>query len=437
MSQEKINQKANSEKYLKKMLACHFGRISLLDFIRSQNVSVWWNSEKRNKKLSIAFMNFILSLVDSKCDDAVRYRKEIANNCTPWLLCCKSFMRLAYVEYAYYCEATGKNLMEPSVLSVAFGISKRKKESFLDAIHKRLSKSKIVAKAYSAFLEFKRAEVLYYSLPIKNCAVCATMGAGKSTFINALIGCDVLPSRCEATTAKITSVYDKDGQNRMVGFFQKAKGRVGEICWDVSLSVLDAWNSNKEIVHLFLRGDLDGIGNKGMVVAVHDTPGTNNSSDSSHHKVTLDFLAENKMDLILFVLNAEQLGTSDENSLLREIYSNVVKRSKTDVLFILNKIDSIDPGKESLNKMILDTTKQLEEIGFAKPIVLPVASKAARLLKMKAKGLDTHMTSKERRELALLIHNASDSQSQLLNATGIPCVERRIEEFFTTEGVKQ
>ena len=414
----------------------HFMRVELLEFIRSQRVSVWWNDDDRNEKLSVAFRAFILSLIDGKCNDAARHRKEIANNCTPWLLCCKSFMRLAYVEYAYYCEATGKNLMEPSVLP-AFGISKRKIESFLDAIHKRLHKSKIVANAYSEFLEFKRAEVLYYSLPIKNCAVCATMGAGKSTFINALLGCDVLPSRCEATTAKITSVYDKDGQNRMVGFFQKAKGSVGEICWDVSLSVLDAWNSNKEIVHIFLRGDLDGIGNKGMVVAVHDTPGTNNSSDSSHHKVTLDFLAENKMDLILFVLNAEQLGTSDENSLLREIYSNVVKRSKTDVLFILNKIDSIDPGKESLNKMILDTTKQLEEIGFAKPIVLPVASKAARLLKMNAKGLNTHMTSKERRELALLIHNASDSQSQLLNATGIPCVERRIEEFFTTEGVKQ
>jgi GTPase Era involved in 16S rRNA processing len=186
-------------------------------------------------------------------------------------------------------------------------------------------------------------------------------------------------------------------------------------------------------VHLFLRGDLDGIGNKGMVVAVHDTPGTNNSSDSSHHKVTLDFLSENKMDLILFVLNAEQLGTSDENSLLREIYSNVVKKSKTDVLFILNKIDSIDPEKESLEKMIRDTIKQLEEIGYAKPTVFPVASKAARLLKMKAKGLDTHMTPRERRELALLIHNTSDTLSQLLNATGLPCVERRIEEFLTSK----
>ena len=36
------------------------------------------------------------------------------------------------------------------------------------------------------------------------------MGAGKSTFINALLGCDVLPARNEATTAKITSVYDRD-----------------------------------------------------------------------------------------------------------------------------------------------------------------------------------------------------------------------------------
>ena len=414
----------------------HFMRIDLLEFIRSQRVSVWWNDDDRNEKLSVAFRAFILSLIDGKFNDAVRHRKELANNCTPWLLCCKSFMRLAYVEYAYFCEATGKRMVDSVAILTAFGIGKRKSKVLFDALHKRLSKSKIVAKTYSAFLEFKNTEVSYYDLPIKNCAVCATMGAGKSTFINALLGCDVLPARNEATTAKITSVYDRDGQTRMSGFFQRVKGTIGGLCDDVTLKVLDEWNNNGDLSHLFLSGDLDGIRNKGMVVAVHDTPGTNNSSDHSHHYMTMKFLTDNLIDLILFVLNAEHLGTTDERTLLCEVYRNVVRKYNPSVLFILNKKDSIDPDKEDIGKMVFETKKQLEEIGYVNPRIMPVASKSARLLKMSAKGLESRLTSKERRELTSLLNDATD-KNVLLNTTGLPNIEQFIEEIFTTEGAKQ
>ena len=41
--------------------------------------------------------------------------------------------------------------------------------------------------------------------------VVATMSAGKSTVINALIGQELLHSANEATTATITRIHDKDG----------------------------------------------------------------------------------------------------------------------------------------------------------------------------------------------------------------------------------
>lgn len=436
MPQQRNKREASNERHLEKMLAWHFARIGLLGFIRSQRVSVWWNGEDRNNKLSIAFRDFILSLIDGRYDDAERHRKEIADNCTPWLLCCKNFMRLAYVEYAYFCEATGRGIEDSATILTALGISKRKSKSFFNDMHKRLCKSKIVAETYSAFQEFMDAEASYYALPIRNCAVCATMGAGKSTFINALLGCDVLPARNEATTAKITSVYDRDGQKQMSGFFQGEKGSIGGLCDDVTLKVLDGWNNNRELSHLFLCGDLDGIRNKGMVVAVHDTPGTNNSSDHTHHHMTMKFLADNLIDLILFVLNAEHIGTTDERTLLREVYRNVVRKYNPSVLFILNKKDSIDPDKEDIDKMVVETRRQLEEIGYVNPTILPVASKSARLLKMSAKGLESRLTSKERRELALLLADATDT-NVLLNATGLPNIEQFIEEIFTTEGGKQ
>ncbi len=47
--------------------------------------------------------------------------------------------------------------------------------------------------------------------------VAATMSAGKSTFINAMLGCDLLPAANEATTATIATITDND--NCKVGEF--------------------------------------------------------------------------------------------------------------------------------------------------------------------------------------------------------------------------
>ena len=373
MPQQRNKREASNAKHLEKMLAWHFARIGLLGFIRSQRVSVWWNGEDRNNKLSIAFRDFILSLIDGKYDDAVRHRKEIADNCTPWLLCCKSFMRLAYVEYAYFCEATGKRMMDSSAILTTLGISKRKSKVFFDSIHKRLCKSKIAAKTYSAFLGFKDAEASYYNLPIRNCAVCATMGAGKSTFINALL---------EATTAKITSVYDKDGETCIKGVALTENGRIGWESSDVTLQQLNAINDNKNSVRVFLQGDFDGISNTSFIAAIHDTPGTNNSLDSSHHNVTMQFLVQNRIELVIFILNAEHPQTTDEKALLEELLQSVVRPHRIQVLFVLNKSDSIDPQKESLGRALDKYREYLRAIGYDNPSILPTASKLARLIKM-------------------------------------------------------
>lgn len=411
-----------------------FMQIDLLEFIRNQRLSVWWNTDARNEKLSTAFKSLMLSLVADKCDDAIKHRRELANNCTPWLLCCKSFMRLAYVEYAYFCEATGKRMVDSATILTVLGVSKRKSKAFFNAIHNRLCKSKIVAKAYSAFLEFKNREVSYYDLPIRNCAVCATMGAGKSTFINALLGSDVLPARCEVTTAKITSVYDRDGETRIRGFAQLKRGFDGD-CADVSLKQLNTWNDNKNVSRVFLQGDFDGIRNNGMVVAIHDTPGANNSLDPTHHKTTIGFLAQNRMDLLIFILNAEQPRTTDEFALLNEIMKKVVKPHGTRILFVLNKADSIDPEKESLQKALDDYRDFLSRLGYKEPIILPAASKSARLLKLVKLGQESRLTVRERHiDLAMILepYKGSCDFDLLLEKTGLPNIERRIENKLPT-----
>ena len=50
----------------------------------------------------------------------------------------------------------------------------------------------------------------YISLPVYNVGIFATMGAGKSTFINALLNKDFIHAKNEACTAKITYISDND-----------------------------------------------------------------------------------------------------------------------------------------------------------------------------------------------------------------------------------
>ena len=177
-----------------------------------------------------------------------------------------------------------------------------------------------ILKSFSPFLDFVKNSAEYNSLRVVNIGVCATMSAGKSSFVNALLGYDYLPMRNEATTARITSVYDNDRAKNLIGFTLK-DGNPLDLDCALDSKKIDEWNASDEVERIFLQGDLDNIGNKGLIVAVHDTPGTNNSGDERHHKVTMDFLQKNKMDAIVFVANAEHLCTTDELELRQVLRS--------------------------------------------------------------------------------------------------------------------
>ena len=274
---------------------------------------------------------------------------------------------------------------------------------FMQGVTEKLPKSRLLAKVYADFAEFRNREEGYARLPVKNCVVCATMSAGKSTFINALLGKDVLPSRHGAATAKVTSVYDKDGAYGLVGFVRKSSNEITDVCDAVDAVVLGKWNDDVSISRIFLQGDLDGIANCGFKVAMHDTPGTNNSGDSKHHSITIDFLHTISPDVVVYVANAEQLCTTDENSLLSELHEYALDRHGIKFMFVLNKADSIDTTKENI-AVVIDRYKGfLSEKGFANPTICPVSSRAARLIKMALKGNAELFSESERDDFPIVV----------------------------------
>ena len=392
-----------------------FRRMNVSAFFESQVIHDRKDRPKYNERYTASFKKAFTDLVEKRYDESPKSFKKLKRKCFQWLL---------YEEFVFYCKSFGLR-MDEETMAKAFKFGARKFKSFLLAVERKLPKSKLAAKSYAEFTAFRDRENEYAGYEVKNIAVCATMSAGKSTFVNALLGSDVLPSRNEATTAKITSVYDKDGAEKTIGFVQKDSGAVVDKCSDVNLAKLNEWNDSNEISRIFLQGDLDGIRNKNMIVAVHDTPGTNNSGDKSHHTTTINLLKENKMDAIIYVANATQLCTTDEKVLLAELFRKVIKPTGIPVVFVLNKADDLDTEKENVSDIVKRYSSYLAEFGFVSPVVFPLSSKAARLLKMAQNGKTGNMTAKEVRAFNLIKLQFEDVAS-----TGINAVEDYIENLF-------
>ncbi len=275
------------------------------------------------------------------------------------------------------------NLFEPHLLKL-FG--------WKEAMARKLVAKVTEIPEYRAFADFIAGEDWYFYLPKFNIAVVATMSAGKSTFINALLGHDYLPSRNEATTATITTVQDKDGLQVLFGCVEMDGGLVP--CKHlVTLEQMNQWNDDPKVRHIHLQGDLDNIGNHHAVVCVHDTPGTNNSGDTSHEAITMEFLRNNEMDAVIFVANGEHLCTTDEKRLLEDLQKTL--GGEVPVIFALNKMDSHDSQKEDLAATVQQYRTFVRELGFDDSMVYPVTAKAARLFKMALKGRSGDFTEQE------------------------------------------
>lgn len=404
------------------------------DFFSSQTIREYRDRTEKNALYTKNFKHAFEAFVDGKFSEAKIYCKSLRRKTLMWLL---------YAELEFYFSIHEKALPSKSDLALVFNIAEKNFDKFVRKVHEKLPKAKFSAKSYTEFAEFKRSLKDYSMFNIKNIAVCATMSAGKSTFVNALLGRDVLPARNEATTAKITSVYDKDGAEKMVGYATK-NGKITEQSADVTLEVINKWNSSNNIERIYLQGDLDGIKNDGFVVAVHDTPGTNNSGDKSHHEVTMDFLQNNKMDALIFVANATQLCTNDERILLSELLQVVIEPTKIPVLFILNKADELDEEKESIEDIQKRYVDYLKEIGFKEPKLFLLSAKAARLLKMAKNGRTENLTAREKSDLKAAIAEFTDlhdfsgggerkCESEIETAllrSGLQNVEKYIESLF-------
>ncbi len=299
--------------------------------------------------------------------------------------------------------------------------------------------------------------------------VVATMSSGKSTLINAMLGCDVLPALNEATTASIASITDNKQFNR--GQFSAEchtkDGRVlAQQNFDFSkkesatqsLATMSEWNADTNTQRIKLEGDIAGVTERETVrLVLTDTPGPNNSQNSDHGKTTMHKIRDDKRNpLILYVLNGTQPGTNDDKNLLEDIakvMSEGGKQSRDRFIFVINKADCFDPEKgETLDKVVQNAKNYLINNGIENPRVYPVSALLTGLLRKEALNPDL-LTRSERGDLSkakdLFIEELSMDLVQYMPLTnnakkklnnknyplalyrsGLPAVEAVIDEYI-------
>lgn len=286
--------------------------------------------------------------------------------------------------------------------------------------------------------------------------VVATMSSGKSTLINAMLGRDLLPAANEATTATIARIIDNESTNGR--FIAKRFNRnMSSVEQDdnVNLETLEKWNRLSDTKKIDIEGNIVAIKERDSVrLVLTDTPGPNNSQDEEHQLTTMGFIQDSKRNpLILYVLNASQLGTNDDRNLLglvAEAMRKGGKQSKDRFIFVINKMDVFDPEKgEDIPSVLKRVNEYLISNGIPNPQVYPVSANLTRLIR---KPQDVH-TRKERGEYMAMADLFSEEPSmnllqympltsrvkrsledkhytQLLLSSGLPAVETMIDEYI-------
>ena len=218
--------------------------------------------------------------------------------------------------------------------------------------------------------------------------VIGNYSSGKSTFINALIGYELLPSSDEPTTAKIYKISQSKHPDRATIKFEygyksvrirfsadsykfltdpednplvvKLKKLLDEIAGDSIPSklnkVLDVINgfANREknesisdLIEIEVPFDEDGIWGKiWNNFVIFDTPGSNSASNVKHYEVLKKAMEDLSNGLPIFVSEYDSMDSTDNDKLYQDI-NNMAELDNRFTMIIVNKNDGLEGSLSS------------------------------------------------------------------------------------------
>lgn len=207
--------------------------------------------------------------------------------------------------------------------------------------------------------------------------VVATMSAGKSTLINALLGSKLLHSHNLACTAKITRIKDNDKAGYSAKVYTDGEP---EIYPDFTLDVMKKVNEDEKVNQIEIEGDIPFVTADGLKLVLVDTPGPNSWKNPSHKEATYRKIEDASHSMILYVLNGTQLGVNDDANLLNHVIECMQKggkQAKDRFIFVVNKLDSLKPDEDDAYSILKKIREDLAEKNIINASVFPLTASAA------------------------------------------------------------
>ena len=246
------------------------------------------------------------------------------------------------------------------------------KEALIDEVFKEIQEG--------PFEELKDTEIIsaFQHAKSSDFEVCvvATMSAGKSTLINAMLGAKLMPSKQEACTAIITRIKDTESNDTWQAEVYSKDNRLIETHENLTYATMERLNSDENVSVIKAAGNIPFVSSEDVSLVLIDTPGPNNARDPEHKKVQSEFLNKSSKSLVLYIMEGT-FGSDDDNALLQRVADSMKvggKQSKDRFIFVVNKMD--DRRKEDG-----DTTQTLDRIraylkrhGIINPNLFPAAA---------------------------------------------------------------
>ena len=197
-------------------------------------------------------------------------------------------------------------------------------------------------------------------------AVVANMSSGKSTFINALFGKEVLPAFNHATTDSAAYIYSKPNIEKKAEIFFSDKRKSITITENLEKEIKqyaqkdedceDSKYKNVEKIDLYYPfKNLQTSSNEDFSITFIDTPGPNSTGDygQKHKDQTRSVL--NSVDMALFVFDYGQLDAnlkSDEQGLWHTIKTRYEK----------DRLRKQNQDAQMLQQAILNVVMQAQQL---------------------------------------------------------------------------
>lgn len=219
-----------------------------------------------------------------------------------------------------------------------------------------------------------RINCKFVAQPEMRILITANMSAGKSTLINALIGKRVVRTAQEACTTNLCYLFNKPFEDHLVHLLASPLNLNASYADLISVE-----RANISYISSYFRVLVQP---KARICFI-DTPGVNSAMNRDHGKLTRKALVDEKYDKLIYVLNANRLGTDEEFRYLKYISENMPKDK---VIFVLNKLDDFKSADDSIAASINGVRNDLFQLGYEKPVICPLSAYFALLLKMKRNG---------------------------------------------------